>query len=642
MTSRITVVFSIIVVIALSTIPLVFAGNIEGRWNNARDLDPVVVSGSLIIGLTGAPINQVYVYAYDANQNNWRPIPFQIDEKDNTSDYWLANPNGDFDGNDELVFMAKDMGDQTPDGSFWIDDTSSKKYERLEIIVTDTLDNSMAYAYVYRSNNLLTLAPESYVEYVAAHPDSAVESDSVIAKTYIENHKKGGIPTDWKLLDGNGEDILDRQKVRLGFKLFGVFDSEISETVLEREATTTATLQVKIGKVRIIRDLLWHVTFPGIDPFDFNLPLMFYSYSVESGGVSRSIDAGDYVYHIRQSFDLNSAASGMRLYNAYNPNGILINGSGGNDGIVDTIDDPPAINWWLVTGDQGSFVIVFRMSMIGDTRKIYYWDNSQVNTDDTGDQMSWGDTGINISSNPGSYIAGNIQFAYTGYYLGPNKSPSLGDSLATNFNSPLKIQYQANAFVPVELAFFEAMDTDGNVALEWMTATETNNFGFEIQRKILGNDNWNVIGTVEGKGTTTTPQKYSFIDQSVEIGTYYYRLKQVDFDGSFEFSNEIKIEVKPPKTFSLYQNYPNPFNPETTIRYYIPQLDQATVPVELKIYNLLGDEVKTLVNKGQGAGYYAIYWDGRNNRGELVAAGTYLYRLRAADYVKIRKMLFLR
>ena len=639
MTSRITVVFSIIVVIALSTIPLVFAGNIEGRWNNPRDLDPVVVSSSLIIGLTGAPINEVYVYAYDANQNNWRPIPFQIDEKDNTTDYWLANPNGIFDGNDELVFMAKDMGDQAPDGSFWIDDPISQD-TRLEIIVTDTLDNSKAYAYIYRTTNPLPLAPESYVEYVAAHPDSA-GADSVIAKSYIENHKTGGIPTDWKLLDGNGEDILDRQKVRLQFKLLGLFDSELSETVLETPATTTINMKVKTGKVRIIREIFWHVTLMGYE-IDFNLPLSFFPFSIESGGVSRNIDVDDYVYFIRQSFDLNQQASGMRLYNPYNSNGILIDGIGETDGIVDTIDDPPAINWWLTTGSQGSFAMIFRMNTIGDTRKIYYWDKNELNKTDTGDSLSWGDTGVKISSNPGSYIAGNISFAYRAYYLGPNKSPSLGDSLALNFKSPLKIQYQANAYVPVELAFFNAMDTDGKVVLEWVTATETNNFGFEIQRKTLQNDNWDIVGTVEGKGTTTTPHKYSFTDHTVTIGTYYYRLKQTDFDGSFDFSDEIKIEVRPPKTFSLYQNYPNPFNPETIIRYRIPQLDRTSIPVELKIYNLLGDEVRTLVQTDQDAGYYSVTWDGKNNHGQTVSAGTYIYRLRAGNFIKTNKMLILR
>ena len=639
MTSRITVVFSIIMVIALSTIPLVFAGNIEGRWNNPRDLDPVVVSSSLIIGLTGAPINEVYVYAYDANQNNWRPIPFQIDEKDNTTDYWLANPNGIFDGNDELVFMAKDMGDQAPDGSFWIDDPISQD-TRLEIIVTDTLDNNKAYAYIYRTTNPLPLAPESYVEYVAAHPDSA-GADTVIAKSYIENHKTGGIPTDWKLLDGNGEDILDRQKVRLQFKLLGLFDSELSETVLETPATTTINMKVKTGKVRIIREIFWHVTLMGYE-IDFNLPLSFFPFSIESGGVSRNIDVDDYVYFIRQSFDLNQQASGMRLYNPYNSNGILIDGIGETDGIVDTIDDPPAINWWLTTGSQGSFAMIFRMNTIGDTRKIYYWDKNELNKTDTGDSLSWGDTGVKISSNPGSYIAGNISFAYRSYYLGPNKSPSLGDSLALNFKSPLKIQYQANAYVPVELAFFNAMDTDGKVVLEWVTATETNNFGFEIQRKTLQNDNWDIVGTVEGKGTTTTPHKYSYTDKTVDIGTYYYRLKQIDFDGSFELSDEIKIDVRPPKTFSLYQNYPNPFNPETIIRYRIPQLDRTSILVELKIYNLLGDEVRTLVQTDQDAGYYSVTWDGKNNHGQTVSAGTYIYRLRAGNFIKTNKMLILR
>jgi len=637
MATRITIIFTFILVIAISTTPLVFAGN---RWNNPRDLDPIIVSDNLIIGLTGTPVNEIYVYAYDADQDNWRPILFQIDEKDNTTDYWLTNPNGIFDGNDELVFMAMDMGDPAPDGSFWIEDPISRDTLRLEIIVTDPRDNSKGYAYVYHTTNPLPLAPDTYVQYVAPHPDSA-GADSVIAISYIENHKTGGIPTDWKLLDGNGEDILDRQKVRLQFKLFGFLDSELSETVLENDITTTLRLNVKVGKVRIIRDILWHVSLMGYE-IDFNLPLSFYPFSIESGGVSRNIDADDYVYFIRQSFDLNQQAAGMLLYNAYNLNGILIDGIGETDGIVDTIDDPPAINWWLTTGNQGTFAMIFRMNTIGDSRKLYYWDKNQKNTADTGDSLSWGDTGIKISSNKGSYIAGNISFAYTAYYLGPNKSPSLGDSLATNFNTPFQIEFQPNRYVPVELAFFKAMDSKGEVILEWVTATETNNFGFEIQRKTLENDNWDIIGTVKGKGTTTTPHKYSYTDKTTDIGRYYYRLKQVDFDGSFDFSNEIMIEVQAPRTFSLYQNYPNPFNPETLIRYRIPELDPATVKVELKIYNLLGDEVRTIVQQDQGAGYYSAKWDGKNNQGENVATGTYIYQLRAGSFVKTNKMLLLR
>lgn len=639
MASRIFIIKVLILVLGLSTVPLVFAAN---RWNNPRDLDPIIVSGNNIIGLSSVPTNELYVYAYDSSQNSWRPIPFQIDEKDNTTDFWLANPNGIFDGNDELVFMAKDLGDQAPDGSYWIDDLISKNYQRVEITMTDTVGiDRQAWVYVYRTTNPMSLSPEFYLNYVAAHPDSA-GADTIIARTYIENHKTSGIPVDWLLPEGSGEDILDRQKVRIGMLLFGIWYNEIPESLLEDPLFTTTTLRIKVGPVRVVREVFWHIDLSslGIDPFDFSLPLLFYPFSIESGGVSGTIDASNDVRAIRQSFDLNPNADGMRLYNRYNRNGVLINGRGNNDGINNTLDDSPAVNWWLITGNQGSYATVFRITPIGQTRTLYYKDFDEIDDEDTGDKMSWGDTGILISSQ--TDIVGNISFAYRAYYLGPNKPVNLGDTLATNFVSSLQVSYQMNTYVPVELSFFKAIEVQGKVLLEWATETETNNYGFEIYRKIQEQDNWDRIAAVEGQGTTTTPHKYSFTDQTVDIGVYYYRLKQIDYDGSFVFSNEIKIEVMPPTTFSLYQNYPNPFNPETVICYRIPKLDPSLVPVELKIYNMLGNEVRKLVQKNQGAGYYSVSWDGRNNQGEVVKAGSYIYRLRAGSFIKTNKMLLLR
>jgi len=634
MASRIAIVFTFILVLVLLIIPLVVVGNNAGRWNNPRDLDPVMVSGNNIPGLSGVPINELYVYTYNLSQNSWRPIPFQIDEKDNTSDFWLPNPNGIFDGNDELVFMAKDMGDQAPDGSFWIDDPISRDTVRAEITVTDIENGSQAWAYVYRTTNPLPLAPDSYVNYIAA--DSA-GADTIVARTYIEGHSYGGIPTDWVLLDGTGVDILDRQKAWIGLLLYGWLDFQTNEGFIE---SFFDTVMIKVGPVRVMREVFWDIRLLGYELL-FSLPLQYYPYSIVSGGVSGSLNASDHVYLIRQSFDLEPAASGMNLYNPYNRNGILIDGYGGNDGIDSTLVDFPTVNWWLITGDQGSYAIVFRLSELGDNRVLYYKDDSTLVDEgaDTGDRRSWGDTGIKIT---GTDISGDISFSYNAYYLGPNKSDNLGDTLATNFANPLQISYQTNNYVPVELAFFKAMDSEGEVVLEWVTETETNNYGFEIQRKTQQNDNWHKIASVKGVGTTTTPHKYSYTDHNVTIGIYYYRLKQIDFDGAFEFSNEICVEINPPTTFSLYQNYPNPFNPETVIRYRIPKLEQVLVPVELKIYNLLGSEVKTLVQKDQNAGYYSVVWDGKNSQGEAVSAGTYIYQIKAGNFSKTNKMLLLR
>jgi hypothetical protein len=143
--------------------------------------------------------------------------------------------------------------------------------------------------------------------------------------------------------------------------------------------------------------------------------------------------------------------------------------------------------------------------------------------------------------------------------------------------------------LPVELISFKASAEINNVHLEWSTATETNNYGFEIERK-TGTGNYFTVGFVNGKGSTTSPSEYFFTDIDLKAGNYSYRLKQLDFDGNFEYSNEINISVLIPSDFVLYQNYPNPFNPVTTIKYSIPGISYIT----LNLYDAIGNKIKTL------------------------------------------------
>ncbi|HEX9975515.1 MAG TPA: FlgD immunoglobulin-like domain containing protein, partial [bacterium] len=465
-------------------------------------------------------------------------------------------------------------------------------------------------------------------------------ADTVFATSYIEGHSDGAIQDYWSLPSGSGVDILDKLKVRVVMLLYGFIPFTAREDLLE---TYFLKIEKKVGPVRIIRDAYWNIDLSslGVPPFLFNLLVYFYPYSIESGGVSGTFRASDHISLIRQSFDLNPAASGMKFYNPNNVSGLTIDGSGNSDGIDDTIYDSPDVNWYLITGNQGSVAFVFTLSPIGDEQILYYYDNNKVlkEEEDTGDRMSWGDTGIEIS---GKDISGRINFKYKAFFLGANQAYSLGETLSTNFESPMKISPESNFYVPVELATFQATETEGKVLLEWITESELNNFGFEIQRKADEMNGWQKLGFVEGNGTTAVLQKYSFTDEAVNVGTYYYRLKQIDFDGSFELSNEIFIEIQSPKAFVLYQNYPNPFNPETIIDYQIPVLLQASVPVEIKIFNLLGDEVRTLVRKDQGSGYYSVKWDSRNDQGENVAAGTYICQLKAGNFKKSQKLLLLR
>lgn len=191
-------------------------------------------------------------------------------------------------------------------------------------------------------------------------------------------------------------------------------------------------------------------------------------------------------------------------------------------------------------------------------------------------------------------------------------------------------------YIPVELTSFTATAINNNVQLTWSTASETNNMGFDVERKVLspqssvGNYEYVSVGSVDGEGTTTEIQNYSFTDQDMASGTYAYRLKQIDFDGSFSYSNEIEIDVNGVTTFALEQNYPNPFNPSTTINYQLPESGNVTI----KIYDVLGNEVASLVNQFKEAGYHSV-----NFNASEFASGVYVYKIQAGNFISAKKMI---
>lgn len=191
----------------------------------------------------------------------------------------------------------------------------------------------------------------------------------------------------------------------------------------------------------------------------------------------------------------------------------------------------------------------------------------------------------------------------------------------------------AQVSVPVELTSFNANVIYGKVNLIWKTATETNNSGFEIERKNADTDQWNVLTFVSGYGTTTEPQNYFYNDENVAAGKYLYRLKQIDFDGSYNYSNEVEANVNAPDRFSLNQNYPNPFNPSTAIEYQIPQSSFVTI----KVYDALGKEVVTLVNEEKPAGIHQVNFEPKD-----LTSGLYLYKIKAGNFEQTKKMIFLK
>jgi hypothetical protein len=169
----------------------------------------------------------------------------------------------------------------------------------------------------------------------------------------------------------------------------------------------------------------------------------------------------------------------------------------------------------------------------------------------------------------------------------------------------LKWQNPSGTPIPVELTSFTATATNSAATLHWNTATEVNNYGFDVERRVVSNSessiaNWNKVGFVAGNGASNSPHNYSFTDANLVFGRYAYRLKQVDNDGNFKFSQSLELEVGlVPKMLTLAQNFPNPFNPTTTIEFTVPEDGR----VSLKIFDMLGREVASVFEGDVKAGY---------------------------------------
>ena len=186
--------------------------------------------------------------------------------------------------------------------------------------------------------------------------------------------------------------------------------------------------------------------------------------------------------------------------------------------------------------------------------------------------------------------------------------------------------------LPVELTSFSAILKERTVILNWITETEVNNHGFEVQRSIRA-DKWDALGFVDGNGTTTENSRYSFKDNIKKPGKYYYRLKQIDFDGTFKYSAEIEVDVNGPTEFILFQNYPNPFNPRTIIKFALPEKTDLIIAV----YNSLGEKVTEAFKGKLEEGYHQIEFNASS-----LPSGVFFYRFESKQFIAVKKMILLR
>ncbi len=224
---------------------------------------------------------------------------------------------------------------------------------------------------------------------------------------------------------------------------------------------------------------------------------------------------------------------------------------------------------------------------------------------------------------------GNDKILIGGYFEQDIDFGNITKNSVGNYDAYLALI--SNPVVPVELTNFSLSSNKKQVNLKWSTSTETNNAGFEIQRS-RDKINFKKIGYIKGAGSSTKMHDYSFADNSLSSSKYYYRLKQIDFDGSYKYSKIIEASISLPRKFALEQNYPNPFNPSTTIEYSVPK-DRR---INLSVFNVLGEKVDEIYSGFKKAGNYKI-----NFNAEDLSSGVYFYRLKSGKKSITKKLILL-
>ena len=270
----------------------------------------------------------------------------------------------------------------------------------------------------------------------------------------------------------------------------------------------------------------------------------------------------------------------------------------------------------------------------GDDQKFWvkYYFNGQTadNAQFSGSVMSGTNTSVNIPINYGSFTT---MYYYT-FTTEAAISPSVANENAiTLWRKDNSGGYYESGVLPVELSSFTASIQNKAVVLNWATATEINNYGFEVERS-FDKTNWNKVAFKNGYGNSNSVKDYTFTDKDItKNGTYYYRLKQIDNNGDFEYSNIVEVNVNIPVKFEVAQNYPNPFNPVTNISFNLPEASNVT----LYIFNAIGQQIKTINAGYKEAGKHTIEFDGSS-----LNSGVYFYKVEAGNNSMIRKMALIK
>jgi len=281
-------------------------------------------------------------------------------------------------------------------------------------------------------------------------------------------------------------------------------------------------------------------------------------------------------------------------------------------------DGDNGVNFYVKLESDGKWTIKYKVGIpLSDADAI--------------DPANYSDGSVTSLISDGTYRGATYKYAGWVY------SHNTGGSEKTFFDN---FGFAQDINLPVELTSFSALPVKDAIKLIWRTETEVNNYGFEIERTAPlsppnggKNVDWQTIGFVEGHGNSNSPKEYSFMDNRISNRQYSYRLKQIDNDGTFEYSKVININANPVLQFKLEQNFPNPFNPTTAIKFSIP----VSAKVNIKVFNVLGQEVAVLLNQQLEAGDHSVNFDASG-----FDSGIYFYRIEAGNFVKINKMTLLK
>jgi len=550
-----------------------------------RPYEPVVLPAyhNAVKSLAGARVDQMYLYAWDGDAEQWRLMPFQIDEQTfgpnplnpkvskwfyfippvwaDVDSINISDHNGIFDDHDELVFMVADCGDRAPADAY-LETDGEKLLPKVELVIRDpqNADNA-AYAYLFTSAMKKQIPTPYEFQYFEA-------ADSVSTKYYAFGLSTSGAVDDIVIQKpgGSGEDLLDKLKIRFS----GILDFAFPVSVLVKEHDFYLFPDIIVTQhpvVRLIRDSRITLALGDylIEELAFPVVTKFYPYSgFLKGGTSLAPEDLSFYYNdvevlmvvnsMRESWDYNENAVGMKFYNKYN-NGVQIDGVPDN---VDTSVDLPINNWDLTTGDQGS---LFKIAQFQEQKwggvELYYFDNKKggeadstifdyAGKPDTGDSVSYGDNGILFKNKPDQDSV-TIELNYTIYFVPEkNLTQQWGENFAAIINNPV--------------------------------------------------------------------------------------------DVSQTLISSVSETKRAPENFALLNNYPNPFNGATLIRFSAP----ARAFVRLDIYDVQGRLVSNLAADYFDAGSHEVRWSGVNDKGELMPSGVYYCRMQTGDFSRALKLLMIK